>query len=216
MRIFESFNLIITNTTFSIYITGVMGTSAYDANEWEEVTVETADIGTAPSAVTSNIDVPNYVAVVPSPPINTQQAKSADIKPDGPQSSQCAAAVSNNNQQPNYFLGQPNSQSMPTLKASSPLSRRAGIKHNNIVEKNKQERQDEQAERRARMRDDKRRVLLEKRAAFESLKAQGLPLDAESSIGSCFGKQSTEDINQLDFEDSDSDLWTQNISTVGN
>ena len=178
----------------------------------EEHTVETADIGTAPSAVTSNIDVPNYVGV-PSPPINTQPAKSAANKSDGPQS-QCAAAVSNNNQQPNYFAGQPNSQSMPTLKASSPLSRRAGVKHNNIVEKNKQERQDEQAERRARMRDEKRRVLLEKRAAFESSKAKGLPLDAESPIGSCFGKPSTEDINQLDFDDSD--LWTQNISTIGN
>jgi hypothetical protein len=134
-----------------------MGFSVYATNEWEEETVKTADIGTAPSAVTSNIGVPNFVGV-PSP-------------------------------------------MSPTLKASSPLSKRAGIKDNNIAEKNKQGLQDEQAERHERAKYNKRRVLLEKRAAFESSKGEGLPLDAESPIGSCFGKPSTEDINQLDFQD---------------
>jgi hypothetical protein len=237
--ILESFYYF-SNTTFSIYITGVadtkndagvhtkndagtgfrgpaanktsvagvMDSSFYDADEWEEETIKTTtDIGTAPSAVTSNIDVPNFVGVpsplIKTPPANikTPPAKSAGKKSDGPQSKRAAAF-----QSLNVFSEQPNSPSKSTLKASSPLSKRVGLKYkNNIVEKNKQGNKDELEKRRDKARDDKRKLLLEKRAAFDSAEAEpaGLPLDAKSPIGSCFEEPSTEGINKIEFNDSD-------------
>jgi hypothetical protein len=200
--------------------------SVGDESSWEE---ETVDEGPVPEAAASSNTKGREEAPIndsPSPHINTEPTAAANSNNihhhPGTNSINHPATTVNRKVTPQPLEPVNMVNFAPNAKKESSPKRGGGIKRNDVVEKGKQTRLIDAAERRDKKREEMRQKMLLKSAVFnqaqennnhgdqtaESFNAiadnnKNLPLDANSPIGSCFAKAAAEDIHQVDFENTD-------------